>query len=351
MRNGANSTVTVPFASPISNVRVSELSADPAQQTDVQGLLLQTETPIEQIAPPASAQQKIPSAGAPAPLSNTTRRFLRPLVGIDPASVRVNRGETANQLTSAQAADAVTVGNEIVLSSGHPEETPETLGLLAHELTHVARQRNPRFIPPVARHATDTETEVPHVSSSEDDEEALARQVEVQIRQVARAWVERGRRPTVSVEKTQANTPPKTQDAFTPSAPTVTTRQDAVYDLPPPDAEASTHTQQPMTRWGQLPAPWEPLPEWVTAPQPETTASAPEPRGLTEPPAMPQPSGTVMRRAARGRTITQESGDALDTAPHPPERTRQPEPDLDALARQVYVVLKRRLAAERRREG
>jgi hypothetical protein len=39
------------------------------------------------------------------------------------------------------------------------------------------------------------------------------------------------------------------------------------------------------------------------------------------------------------------SGDqAAPTAPAPP-------PDLDALARRVYDVLKRRLAAERRREG
>jgi hypothetical protein len=35
----------------------------------------------------------------------------------------------------------------------------------------------------------------------------------------------------------------------------------------------------------------------------------------------------------------------------PQQELAQPEPDLDALARQVYDVLKRRLAAERRRLG
>jgi hypothetical protein len=33
------------------------------------------------------------------------------------------------------------------------------------------------------------------------------------------------------------------------------------------------------------------------------------------------------------------------------EQTPTPTPDIDALARQVYAVLKRRLAAERRRSG
>jgi hypothetical protein len=57
-----------------------------------------------------------------------------------------------------------------------------------------------------------------------------------------------------------------------------------------------------------------------------------------------------VRTAARTRTLDEPSGaPAADGGPADGEREAASRPDVDALARQVYDVLKRRLAAERRR--
>jgi hypothetical protein len=53
-------------------------------------------------------------------------------------------------------------------------------------------------------------------------------------------------------------------------------------------------------------------------------------------------------RAAADREVEETAPAA---SPAPAQGPESPAPDLDALARQVYDVLKRRLAAERRREG
>jgi hypothetical protein len=55
-----------------------------------------------------------------------------------------------------------------------------------------------------------------------------------------------------------------------------------------------------------------------------------------------------MQRAERGRTLPAEVEEAYST--HARE-IAAPEPDLDLLAQQVHAILKRRLAAERRRFG
>src|SRR5262249_25131628 len=68
-----------------------------------------------------------------------------------PATVRVYRGARADEVTSALGADAITVGDEVAIATGHAEDAPEALGLLAHELTHVARARERGFVPPVVR--------------------------------------------------------------------------------------------------------------------------------------------------------------------------------------------------------
>jgi hypothetical protein len=58
-------------------------------------------------------------------------------------------------------------------------------------------------------------------------------------------------------------------------------------------------------------------------------------------------AGVAVHRAALDRPEA-ESG---DHAPPSASDAGRPQPDLDTLARQVYAVLRRRLAAERRREG
>ena len=79
----------------------------------------------------------------PVPLSQRARRFLKPLVGIDLENVPVYRDATAGRLTDAYQADAITLGERVEVAEGHLDDTPETLGLLAHEFTHVAQRRAP----------------------------------------------------------------------------------------------------------------------------------------------------------------------------------------------------------------
>src|SRR5262249_8022214 len=89
---------------------------------------------------------------APSPIAEPARRFLRAATGVDPAAVPIHRGAAAAQLASAHGADALAVDGRVVLGAGHPPQTPErpeTLGLLAHELTHVAAQHRPGLAAPV----------------------------------------------------------------------------------------------------------------------------------------------------------------------------------------------------------
>src|SRR5262249_464306 len=128
-----------------------------------------TSTPRVQTAAPKPADP-------PVKLPESTRRFLKPLVGIDPETVPVYEGPLADQITSSNRADGIALDGKIALARTTGGETPEKLGLLAHELTHVARQRKPRFVPPVAHRPSSERTVTP--SPQNLDEEALARHVE-----------------------------------------------------------------------------------------------------------------------------------------------------------------------------
>lgn len=99
-------------------------------------------------------------------------------------------------------------------------------------------------------------------------------------------------------------------------------------------------TARNRDRWGDLPAPWEPLPAWLSAATPEPAAQA------SLPAETPLP---VVQRAA-----ATESAGRPASAPEAPAgspSSAQPEADLDALARQVYGILRQRLLTEQRRGG
>lgn len=292
------------------------------------------------------------------PISLRAREALKPLVGFDPADARIHRGPAAARFASAQRADAVTVGDDIFLGAGHGNDEPETLGLLAHELTHVARHHKPRFVPPVtndergfsvpgaqiepARIAPQTSSGAP-TSQVNMDEEALAEQVE---QRVARQATEKTEAPgsLASTSATQAFVPPNVRKVAAQNG------------------------------WGGLPAPWEPLPNWLAS---STPTDGPE-QFATMPQAAPSllpslPSSGNGQGSARGNlTASASSGSAgkgqaapaaqragLERSLHSdeppaqgqgsPVQQSEPEPDLDKLARQVYAVLKRRLDVERRR--
>ncbi|ABQ90053.1 eCIS core domain-containing protein [Roseiflexus sp. RS-1] len=276
---------------------------------------------------------RLPARPAPsAPLlSESNRRFLRAAVGVDPATVRLSRGQDAGRLTSAYRADAVTFGDDVALAPGRGDETAEGLGLLAHELTHVARRRDPTAIPPIARPAERRPGFRPASPGPATDEEALARIVEAQTVQAARMRFA----PPVFPARAEA-----------PVAQPFDKQESARTAPPVEDAPAAPD----RGRWGNLPAPWEPLPDWlapsrsVEAPPLPVVTVAPAPPAFTTP---PQPGAPVVHAAETARTLPapqQRETPAQEQAP-------APAPDIDALARQVYAVLKRRLAAERRRSG
>ena len=273
------------------------------------------------------------------PLSSRTRRFLRPLLGIDPASVQIHRDAQAARLAAAYNADAITQGNQVELAAEHARtmDTPETLGLLAHELTHVARQRQPGFVPPIAQTRTDNAPQTRRPVSTPNpatmDEETLALHVERRVKQTA--------------EGTASLVGPPLAGGL----------------LDSPGLHGAAGSEAPENRrpdndpWGGLPAPWEPLPAWLTAPAPpvtmeESAASLPASVPVA-PPVQPVASNQTngqarpeVQRAARGRS-TEET--VLSASAPPTQEVDAPEPDLDELARQVYSILRNRLEVERRR--
>ena len=295
-------------------------------------------------APSSPMARRVPARPPvePTPMGQATRRFLRPLVGIDPGEARVFIGPGAERLTAAHSADALAVGHEIALAPGHPEREPESLGLLAHEMTHVARARSRGFVPPVVRGDARPELEQPPAathagqtvasSSQARDEESLARRVESSVRGLAAA--EAG----PSGELTSDLAGPATAGS-----------QASGLDVPPDQSKS-------RDKWGALPAPWEPLP----APVAHAPAGSGEVSGWSSAGESPSaPSAGVsdggalaaggLHLAARDRPQgTEESGDAPSSSG---AAVGAQAPDVDALARQVYEVLKRRLAAERRRSA
>ena len=200
-----------------------------------------------------------------------------------------------------------------MLPSALDERSPQTLGLLAHELTHVAQRRNARFVPPVIRNTTEAEAAERGDASGVDapplSEERLARRVERHVWNDAEESAQNER---------VGNTP----------------REDAERAHPTRRFEA----ERAPNAWGNLPAPWEPLPAIATAPTVVAVAAPATSVGASE---------QTIRYAEHGRSLEDEEVSSSHKAPD----AAAPSPDIDALARRVYDVLKRRLAAERRREG
>jgi uncharacterized protein DUF4157 len=285
-----------------------------------------------------STQATAATVERPTALAETSRRVLYAATGIDPVEIPIYRGTAAERLTAAQNADALTDGSAIALGAGYAADAPETLGLLAHELTHIAQRRRPRFVPPVIQHQAAAAT----TAVSPADEETQAKWAEARVADAARVLRE---------------TPWPT------SADPVTRAASLAASVPQSEGQRS----QSPSPWGHLPAPWEPLPAWVAAPaegassaSASATPSLPASNGTSNStPLAPQissaPQGLASstapgtQRAERGRSLPSVESEASVVATAHEGGT--PEPDLDILAQQVHAILKRRLAAERRRFG
>jgi hypothetical protein len=273
------------------------------------------------------------------PLPDGVRRFLAPAVGIDPAEVPIHRGERAESATTAHRADAITDGAEIALAAGNDTtESPETLGLIAHELTHIARQRDPLFVPPIVRPRSPSPQTAPAAAVTSAaplpgpsaDEETIAEAVEARVVRAAEA-------DTPLIEQSGTATARRADD----SPPRQAERDSASVSLPPAQAGDAPD------RWGDLPRPWEPLPAWLTEPSDTPAAAPPWTNMLVMSAPIPAPM-PALQRADEGRSQIQEAtGSQLGGPAQQPDHPTV-EPDLDALSRQVYAILKRRLATERR---
>ena len=285
-------------------------------------------TPSNQITPSTAF-----TGNAPVQLGQTARRFLKASVGIDPNEVNIYHDAQSNRLTNAARADALALGDTILLSSQQALESPETLGLIAHELTHVARNRQTRFVPAVARNNPSLQS-----NAVAGNEEGLALGVEALARQ---AWS----------EVQNANFEAQNNLGIHPSnASNQTSNQ-------------SSSVVNNESRFGSLPAPSQ-WPEWFmkdgsppqASPTPQTSANV----GYTPtnsaamPPVMSSTMSQMgLQAASQGRDVPTPPPAA---GPLPPSNSPKSEPsvksaapDLDAMARQVYAILKRRLANERYR--
>jgi Domain of unknown function (DUF4157) len=275
----------------------------------------------------------------PTRMSESARRLLTPLVGFDPRDVNLHQGPAVSRVLAAANADAIAAGDSVLLGPGHNESTPKTLGLLAHELTHVARSRNETFVPPVAQPAARGKEGVAsqemsaremqqHVSST-TDEESLARRVE---RAVERTAEEKGiDRSSVYPEFSARVSGP------TKSSPTAVNAQEA------------------GKQWGGLPAPWEPLPAWAEVsegPNTDITAEISSP-AVSAPSAVvsfPPTSVAAPARADVERSLPEAEPAKEVEHDESEHQHKKVGPDLDALAKQVYAIMRQRLAADRRRE-
>jgi hypothetical protein len=266
------------------------------------------------------------SAGLPpTTLSDSTRRFLRPLVGIDPAAVNIYRDARANQVAALYAADAITFGDTIWLAAGRGEDTPEDLGLLAHELTHIRRSSDRRFVPPIVREAQ-------AAADLYEDEETLAERVEARVGSVAREHLRADW--DVHTQADRSLPAHEVSEETVPSPTMLAQRADQQLGSGSPNSSA----------WGGLPAPWDPLPAWMATPA--SVASSPQHMAASSATGTGSP-----QRAARDRAIPEPSEPEQEADAAPTPELQAPLPDLDALAQQVYDALKQRLAMERRREG
>lgn len=305
---------------------------------------------------PQSGKQKV---------SDAARQFLKPLMGFDPATVPVHQSpkttDSARLQPLGSEADAVTDGNSILLGNTDADLVPEQLGLLAHELTHVARSKQPRFVPPIARSVAETpiaasarrfvSAQAPQTESGEFTP-AMELLTEEELAQRVESRVIRRAAENDAVPEMLAGRHAGSEQSGEALAGEMASSDEAL------SAEAGN------VDWGGLPAPWEPLPGQLFSPSEPaqeqsdpfmfpnaamdagTAFSAESSGSVSNGIFSGQESGASLQRAERGREIAD--------FPATLRAAMQPEipaaPDLDGLARQVYEILKRRLAAERRRE-
>ena len=249
----------------------------------------------------------------PKQLQESTRNFLEPLIGFDPRAAKIFVSPQATAFTTSLNADAATVASDVYLNNRFDEQSPEGLGLLAHELTHVGQNLQTAFVPPILQDSP-SQNDLANESS-----ETQARIVEARVTNTASLFV-----PGLTLE-------------------TAASRQTATAQIPNFSSQAQINTDA----WDGLPAPWEAMPNLTPTSSnlsPNTSSSS-SLAGVT-PVSDTSHAGVQLAETGRGNeNPDNEPPGAAAGQPHPPAQ------DMDLLAQQVYEILKRRLSSERRREG
>jgi hypothetical protein len=260
------------------------------------------------------------------------------------------------------------------------------------QLTHVVRQREARFVPPVV-HSTGR-----HVTAAIQRKRASVQPVPVQHQSMA----EQPLQLKTAHSDGSLVAPQRSMPVIVASEQTSKTEQ-ANGNISRSTAPSTS------TSWGNLPAPWEPLPDWLAIPSStiETTPSVFNPQapsyearewrssdsavetqkstdtgirtsssssgepiqrasiasnqGIIQRASIANNQGVVQHAGiASNQGTTQSASNQEPTGVHEGAQGTQqpastsvhvPEPDMDELARQVYAALKRRLGVERRRMG
>jgi hypothetical protein len=97
-------------------------------------------------------QTLYPLAKPGEPLDVTTRGRMEAFFGYDLGAVRVHHGKQVEEVSKSLDARAFAFGSEIFMPhKSHEAPTAEGEGLLAHELTHVVQQTQPRRLPQESR--------------------------------------------------------------------------------------------------------------------------------------------------------------------------------------------------------
>jgi Domain of unknown function (DUF4157) len=80
-------------------------------------------------------------AGPGRPLDAATRNAMEARLGLDLTGVRLHDDAHAAAATRAAGAEALTLGDDVALSTRHDPASPHSRALVGHELAHVAQQR------------------------------------------------------------------------------------------------------------------------------------------------------------------------------------------------------------------
>jgi hypothetical protein len=358
----ARAPARAPASGPAPTGEGSPRPAEPTRR-DIEEILAQPdETPaspsewLSRLRRAFSAGESATQAGSPPaaseptaePMSLTNRAILTPLVGRDPGAVRLLRGGIAAKAVARVEADAVAVGDTILLGEGHEQSEPETAGLLAHELVHVGRRRSPRFVPPVVSAAPERPVgalpfALPLGSPSSAPAPAPAPVAPIGRRPAPSATAVRNAPPIADEEAVALDTEARateiaeTQRRLGSEPPQAGTWAPSSIGQPPARVEPSRSGAAP---WGGLPPPWEPMPDFPT--EASDVGGAPAGAIGLGGEGLGAMSGAV-RRAPISREVPAPAAAPAGEAPGAPPV------DVDALARQVYTILKRRLSGERRR--